>query len=1361
LLLGLLAQAQSETDGTARTDVRRAFLYASEFNHSRELAARTRQTIVFESAFANALARLELNAGEHRFCLDSSGEFFTGIVLRGGRKIITRTVLDKSGCVTEETRAGLYYLSLTHASEALTFPNIALVSIDRPGPPLLNSGGQPRKGFWAIVPFVQSRPHQAGTGRLRALPSEGGVMPVIGDLSSSRMDSYALWQFGSASPALLAAPGSVFDYERRSLPAINAGTVVVTNHNRGSSLEVIEREASTFQLRMKTENDSPAADLVFSPSLFSPHTLKVLHDSMKNHKPATFSLAFRFFPDGAEMDPLKEGEAALFQAADYRGKATVFPASTPSMAAFDSSAITIDRSATSIRLGPGTGVVLYSGTNYSGSSIALKTDSSQLSDPGTAASIRLTSLTKELLATHSCVNCNFEGIDLSGLRLSEFDLTGARLLGANLTDTRLNGAKLSGADLTNAILSCTDFSGTDSNHLNDLTHTNLTNVQIVPQASCRTNFSYTRLNVDALPPTQLKFLNLTGVHYERPPPVRSGNVPGPPLVNGSGFAVGGYWAIQPDPALDPSHRAGRLRATLPFQNLSGGNPSDNPNDVYVLADYSSQQMDSYSLFAFPPDANTDGSILEPGTFLNGFNLFNGPNYLDVIFLTVGQGYQCGLTCTLVNQRLRLTDLGNYRFNLGYYSDRVPDSGPFVVWSGGPPAPANALLNSKNMSPVKLRVMFRYFPDGTQIGNLAEGEVALFQQTGFKGKAAVFAADPAWYYLDQLTSDATTLRQTTQSVRLGNNTAVSWAPCHPHTCVLTDIFVGVVQDEDDVRPERDLFGGQESLSVQPLDQAITLFLQRRSFHNPFFPPLQCTKCKLANANFSDIIFQKWDLSGATLAGATLSNVTFNNVNLTGVRFDGATLSNVKVDKMSDLRTSKFTGATLSTVTFNGSDLRGVDFSGAVLTDASFAGAKVDKTTILNGAKATCVNLSGPDQNHIVDLTGLDLSQVQWLSSQSCRSNFSYTKLSVTQVPPAMWKNMNLTGAVFVDLNPNLSSQEQPLDLTGAMLGGMSLQNVVLDYAVMAGADLTGTLFNNASLQHVNLSGAKLYSSHLNNVNLDGANMSGAYLTKTSVPGSVAANLQGAFLRNVNLSQAKMSGANFTNASFYSLTAVGEGVCTPDSKTGFTNGCATASSANMDGTIFNDAYLSGVDFSSVKVEGVNFGNAYLAGADFKGATLSVNSNGTDTGFTGAFLQGANLQRAVLLNGVSLDNAYVDFTAAGNIIYLQLSGQHTTFAGYWHTPGEPVCAEMVYNNPTTPPPTDQATTCPNGSQNVGGCGPTNSSNLNWKSPVDISTQASYKNDSTYTKAAQAICTADLLWNLGKIPGPTAQAKSRGENK
>jgi uncharacterized protein YjbI with pentapeptide repeats len=170
--------------------------------------------------------------------------------------------------------------------------------------------------------------------------------------------------------------------------------------------------------------------------------------------------------------------------------------------------------------------------------------------------------------------------------------------------------------------------------------------------------------------------------------------------------------------------------------------------------------------------------------------------------------------------------------------------------------------------------------------------------------------------------------------------------------------------------------------------------------------------------------------------------------------------------------------------------------------------------------SCVDFSGTGPSSLRDLTQVDLTGVQWVTSPSCRTNLSYTKLSVKQIPPAIWKDFNLTGAVFVDLNPNLSSQAHPLDLSGAMLGGMSLQNVVLDYAVMTGADLTGTFLDNSSLQGAALANALLYGARLVNANLDGANLGGALLTKPPSGTETAAKLDGAFLRNVNLSQASL-------------------------------------------------------------------------------------------------------------------------------------------------------------------------------------------------------------------------------------------------
>ncbi len=239
---------------------------------------------------------------------------------------------------------------------------------------------------------------------------------------------------------------------------------------------------------------------------------------------------------------------------------------------------------------------------------------------------------------------------------------------------------------------------------------------------------------------------------------------------------------------------------------------------------------------------------------------------------------------------------------------------------------------------------------------------------------------------------------------------------------------------------------------------------------------------------------------------------------------------------------------------------------------------------------------------------------------------------------------------------------------------------------------------------------------------------------------AASLVGARLKNVNLSNAKLSGANFTNANFYGSVALGEKTCDIDEK-GFTKDCATASRATLNNTRFGGAYLYGVDFSNTTIQGVQFSNAVLVGTNFAGAKLSTDPNGgSESGFTGAFLQGANLATATL-TGTSLLNAFVDFRSEGNDMYLRLDGTHTTFAG-WKTPGQQVCVFTFYTGPTTVPTTNTPLTCPDGSQaGAQGCGPTTATNTRWRSLVEIdqtNPPASYLEDATYTKKAETpICS------------------------
>ena len=192
------------------------------------------------------------------------------------------------------------------------------------------------------------------------------------------------------------------------------------------------------------------------------------------------------------------------------------------------------------------------------------------------------------------------------------------------------------------------------------------------------------------------------------------------------------------------------------------------------------------------------------------------------------------------------------------------------------------------------------------------------------------------------------------------------------------------------------------------------------------------------------------------------------------------------------------------------------------------------------------------------------------------------------------------------------------------------------------------------------------------------------------------------------------------------------------------------------------MFGVDFTGAQITGVNFENSFLAGANFAGATLLADTSRPETSFSGAFLQGTNLNELIIQSGFSLKNAFVDFAPSGNTLTLKLDGEHTHFSGYWNTPGQSVCAQMVYNQPTTVPQTDQTVICPDGSQNQTGCGPANpdGSNLHWKSPDDISSFASYKDNATYTPASsQPICQVDQKWIFpdSSLPGQNPASRHR----
>lgn len=727
-------------------------------------------------------------------------------------------------------------------------------------------------------------------------------------------------------------------------------------------------------------------------------------------------------------------------------------------------------------------------------------------------------------------------------------------------------------------------------------------------------------------------------------------------INGAGGApVGGYWALQPAPSLDPQGRLGRMRAQPPFQNYSSDYPSIEP----IVLDFSSQSIDDNALFLFnrggyqprlfAADPNPEFPYgLAVDITANPFpNLTNG-------WYLIAIGSQCDGDCNSLfaladnnlPQNFIFNDLGNSKVSWSFTTDILSFKLRFNL------ALENWIrLYPPGLDEVTAQLLFRFFPDGTPIDPpLREGEVALFQGCNYTGKATVFSLNTADF--SALTSPIITLDKTAASIKLGNNTAVTLYSAANYqgdsqlieadTPCLTGTTIGT---------------GTRSIQLQPLLPLVVA-------------SSNCVNCKLEDV----------DLSGKDLSG----------INLEGADLSGAVLTKTVLHDAVSLVKTNFTGATLSCTDFSGTGTNQVDLTQTIFINAKFT------------------------------------------QDFSCRADFSNTKLSTQVLSPSLWRYMDLTDAVIEGLTTAaLSSASQQLNLSNAILSGMNF----------SGADLTAAIFSNSMLDGVNLSGAKLYGASLDDVNLEGANLSNAFLTNNRDANvGTAANLSGSWLKNVNLSNAQLSGATMNNVNFYGSVSVGQGTCAIDSQ-GFTQGCASAAGATMNNTQFPGAYLYGVDFTNATIQGVQFGGAVLIGANFAGAKLSTDpSVGTESGFTFAFLQGANLAPATL-TGISLQGAFVDFNTNGNDMYLLLDATHTVFEG-WQPSGEKVCVFAFYSKPTTAPENNTTLICPDGlAAGASGCGKTEAANLRWKSPADISQTnppASYVEDATYTKkSATPICS------------------------
>ncbi|OBA05164.1 bTB/POZ domain-containing protein KCTD9 [Paenibacillus polymyxa] len=155
-------------------------------------------------------------------------------------------------------------------------------------------------------------------------------------------------------------------------------------------------------------------------------------------------------------------------------------------------------------------------------------------------------------------------------------------------------------------------------------------------------------------------------------------------------------------------------------------------------------------------------------------------------------------------------------------------------------------------------------------------------------------------------------------------------------------------------------------------AVKVSLEKMTFKN-----VTITESSLPESEWTDLIFDKCDLSNINFSGSFIHRVEFRNCKLLGTDFSRSRLQNVRfLDCLGDY--SMFRFANFKQVGFEDCSLKSADFYHLTLQKAFFTRCNLDQA-ILSGSKLKGIDLSDCEfeglQVEIEDLNGCIISPHQ--------------------------------------------------------------------------------------------------------------------------------------------------------------------------------------------------------------------------------------------------------------------------------------------------------------------------------------------------------------------------------------------------
>ena len=298
-------------------------------------------------------------------------------------------------------------------------------------------------------------------------------------------------------------------------------------------------------------------------------------------------------------------------------------------------------------------------------------------------------------------------------------------------------------------------------------------------------------------------------------------------------------------------------------------------------------------------------------------------------------------------------------------------------------------------------------------------------------------------------------------------------------------------------------------------------------------------------------------------------------------------------------------------------------------------KIPATNLIIDFLLTTLEALPPSEKEQISLSMLDMNNISLRDK-----DLSWLDIKDVALTQAVLVNSNLT-------NSNLSGTNlQKADLSNAIFDKTNLTNANMTEAIIAESDLTnanitGTIFKGANfshsnLKHTNLSGKDLSNTYFINADLSGADLSNANLSYADL---TRATLDGIIFSNTDLTNSILSNIDFTKIDI--------------------------SNSFLKNSNFDQSLLTGMDLSMKNLQGVIFDNAYLEGTNFHGANLTVakfnsrtkfkNVNFTNATMVNCIFEGSLLKNANLTNAV-LTSANLKYTDLRNV---KLDGANFTDA------------------------------------------------------------------------------------------------------